>query len=237
VRVIPIAETKLIELTELGNPNIGDWMELDLGKSSDAELLTEFAGRSCYESWNKPNAATRTNADYNKHIIEVGHFSVLEHASITFYIRDVSRSLTHELVRHRHFAYSQRSQRYADESANMIVLPPDVKKSNRAQHILNALDARAKAAYQELAEIMRLELGLSRKRARSAARAALLGSQSTAIVVTGNHRAWREFMSKRNDPAADEEIHDLAVAILQVLKERYPSLYADMGNGGTPEGH
>lgn len=230
MRVIPIAETKLIEVPELnGLTNIEEFMEIDL-RGSDAEKLTEFAGRGCYESWDKPNPATRANADYNAHIIDVKHFSVLEHASITFYVRDVSRSLTHELVRHRHFAYSQRSQRYADESANLIVVPPDIRKSNRAMHALSALDARAKTVYRELMDIM-VQEGLPRKRARSAARAALLGSQSTAIVVTGNHRAWREFMSKRNDPAADEEIHTLASTILLVLKERYPSLYADMPAG------
>lgn len=229
VRVIPIAETKLILTPGTGSTAVEEWMDTDL-HSSDAEILTEFSGRGCYESWNKPNPATYANADYNAHIIDVKHFSVLEHASITFYVRDVSRSLTHELVRHRHFAYSQRSQRYADESANLIVVPPDIKRSNRAQHILSALDARAKTAYRELMDIM-VQEGLPRKRARSAARSALLGSQSTAIVVTGNHRAWREFMSKRNDPAADEEIHTLASTILLVLKERYPSLYADLPAG------
>lgn len=236
MRVIPIAETKLIynptsdAVLSHPYPGIQEFMEVDETSESHAEILTEFAGRSCYESWNKPHSKTRANADYNAHIVEVKHLSVLEHASITFYIRDVSRSLTHELVRHRHFAYSQRSQRYADESANLIVVPPDIKKSNRAQHILSALDARAKTAYRELMDIM-VQEGLPRKRARSAARSALLGSQSTAIVVTGNHRAWREFMSKRNDPAADEEIHTLATTILRVLKERYPSLYADLPDG------
>ena len=65
--------------------------------------------------WSKPNPRTATNAGYLRHIIDVGHFSVLEHASVSFYITGVSRSFTHELIRHRHFSYSQLSQRYVPE--------------------------------------------------------------------------------------------------------------------------
>ena len=70
------------------------------------QALAEFAGRACYQSWNKPNPATATNAGYLRHILEVGHLSVLEHGTATFYLTGVSRSLTHELIRHRHFSYS-----------------------------------------------------------------------------------------------------------------------------------
>jgi len=79
------------------------------------EALAEFAGRACYQSWKKPNPSTATNAGYLKHILEVGHLSVLEHGSVTFYLTGISRSLTHELIRHRHFSYSQLSQRYVPE--------------------------------------------------------------------------------------------------------------------------
>ena len=73
--------------------------------------LAEFAGRACYQSWHKPNPDTRTNHGYLGHILEVGHESVLEHGTVSVYITGISRSLTHELVRHRHFSYSQESQR------------------------------------------------------------------------------------------------------------------------------
>ena len=87
----------------------------DVPWSTDADggpALVEFAGRACYQSWSKPNPKTATNAAYLRHIIDVGHFSVLEHASVSFYITGISRSATHELIRHRHFSYSQLSQRY-----------------------------------------------------------------------------------------------------------------------------
>lgn len=90
---------------------------------TDAEggpALVEFAGRACYQSWTKPNPATATNAGYLAHILEVGHLSVLEHGTVTFYLTGVSRSLTHELVRHRHFSYSQLSQRYVSSHGDTV---------------------------------------------------------------------------------------------------------------------
>ena len=89
------------------------------------EALAEFAGRACYQSWKKPNPSTATNAGYLRHILEVGHLSVLEHGSVTFYLTGVSRSLTHELIRHRHFCYSQLSQRYVPER-DAAMVEPDV---------------------------------------------------------------------------------------------------------------
>ena len=101
-------QVRLIAWTHFEPPDDVDW-------STDAEggqALAEFAGRACYQSWHKPNPATATNAGYLAHILEVGHLSVLEHGTATFYLTGVSRSFTHELVRHRHFSYSQLSQRY-----------------------------------------------------------------------------------------------------------------------------
>src|SRR5258707_11430328 len=98
----------------------------DVPWSTDAdggEALAEFAGRACYQSWSKPNARTATNAGYLRHILEVGHLSVLEHGSVTFYLSGVSRSFTHELVRHRHFSYSQLSQRYVPGREQAMVEP------------------------------------------------------------------------------------------------------------------
>src|ERR1700735_403010 len=102
----------------------------DVPWSTDAdggEALVEFAGRACYQSWSKPNPKTATNAGYLGHIIDVGHLSVLEHASVTFYITGISRSCTHELIRHRHFSYSQLSQRYVPDDDSAIVVPPGIE--------------------------------------------------------------------------------------------------------------
>jgi len=88
----------------------------------DSDTIPELAGRICYGSYGRKKD---TNARYVGHIIEVGHGSVLEHSTVTLAIKGVSRSLTHELIRHRAgFGYSQRSQRFVDEGDLEIVIPP-----------------------------------------------------------------------------------------------------------------
>ena len=108
---------QLIAKTEFRAPADVPW-DTD---ADGGQALVEFAGRACYQSWSKPNPRTATNASYISHIVEVGHFSVLEHASVSFYITGVSRSCTHELIRHRHFSYSQLSQRYVPEDDARVV--------------------------------------------------------------------------------------------------------------------
>src|SRR6266699_2986056 len=96
-----------------------------LGESTDGEQLAEFAGRVCYMSQHNP--AKRSTREYLDNIKKQGHGSVLEHANYTLLLEGVSRSLTHELVRHRAgFAYSQLSQRYVDESEANFVVPPAI---------------------------------------------------------------------------------------------------------------
>ena len=169
---------------------------------------------------------------YLKHIIDVGHLSVLEHASVSFYITGISRSCTHELVRHRHFV-PQLSQRYVPENEAQVVVPPwDGGRSRAAKILLDAADA-SRAAYQEL--LTKLEAKfvdqpnavLRRKQARQAARAVLPNDTETRIVVTGNYRAWRHFIAMRASENADIEIRRLAIACLRELTAVVPAVFAD----------
>ena len=89
-----------------------------------SELIVELAGRTCYLSLGD-RQFRKTNADYVGNLINQGHGSVLEHAVWDLLITGVSRSLTHELVRHRAgTAFSQLSQRYVDESTADFIEPP-----------------------------------------------------------------------------------------------------------------
>src|ERR1700735_3131979 len=118
--------------------------------ADDGQALVEFAGRACYQSWSKPNPKTATNAGYLRHIIDVGHFSVLEHASVSFYITGISRSCTHELIRHRHFSYSQLSQRYVPEKESQVVVPPGIEDDAELQRLLSEAADATRATYIEL---------------------------------------------------------------------------------------
>jgi len=238
-----VAETaplrvQLIARTEFLPPADVPW-ETD---AEGGQALVEFAGRACYQSWAKPNPRTATNAGYLSHIIDVGHFSVLEHASVSFYITGISRSCTHELIRHRHFSYSQLSQRYVPENEAHVVVPPALEDDPELQQILLAAADASRAAYQELLSRLEAKFAdqpnavLRRKQARQAARAVLPNDTETRIVVTGNYRAWRHFIAMRASEHADVEIRRLAIACLRQLSDIAPSVFADFEITGLADG-
>lgn len=233
---------QLIAKTEFSAPADVPW-------STDADggaALVEFAGRACYQSWSKPNPRTATNASYVRHIIDVGHFSVLEHASVSFYITGVSRSCTHELIRHRHFSYSQLSQRYVPEHDSQVVAPPGIEDDPELQEIFTAAADAGRAAYTELLSKLEAKfIGdqpagssavLRRKQARQAARAVLPNATETRIVVTGNYRAWRHFIAMRASEHADVEIRRLAIECLRQLVDVAPAVFSDFEIGVLADG-
>lgn len=205
----------------------------DLPFATDAEggqALAEFAGRSIYRSWDRSNPATATNAGFLRHLIEVGHLSVLEHSTATFYLQGVSRSATQEMQRHRHFSFSQLSPR----SAPGAVVEPAVIAANPVLHqrFSDAVRA-AQGAYAELLAGLQKDTddrpdgALAGKQARQAARAILPAGLSTAFVVTGNFRTWRHFVGMRATEAADVELRTLAVSLLRHLQSEAPHVFAD----------
>jgi thymidylate synthase (FAD) len=196
------------------------------------EHLAEVAGRVCYMSFAKPRPGG--NKVYLEHIKEVGHGSVLEHAAWNFLFVGVSRSLTHELVRHRAgFGFSQLSQRYVDESVAEYV-EPDCIADDPALHSL-WLDAVAHAhqAYVKLVEGLTNKFKdepdrtLRRKLARQAARSVLPNATETKIFVTANARALRHFIEMRASRHAETEIRQLAVQVLQIMQQEAPNLFSD----------
>src|SRR4051794_21307931 len=206
------------------------------------QALAEFAGRACYQSWSKPNPATASNAGYLRHILEVGHLSVLEHGTVSFYLTGVSRSLTHELIRHRHFSYSQLSQRYVPERDAAMVEPEVIAADPELHEKFVAATTAAVAAYEELLEGLEKRFAdvpngtLRRKQARQAARAVLPNATETRIVVTGNFRAWRHFVAMRASEHADVEIRELAVACLRELQRVAPHVFDDFRISGLADG-
>ncbi|MEU0078611.1 FAD-dependent thymidylate synthase [Micromonospora tulbaghiae] len=215
------------------------------GWETDADggqALAEFAGRSCFQSWKKPNPATATNAGYLAHILEVGHLSVLEGGTASFYYTGVSRSFTHELIRHRHFSVSQLSQRYVPER-DAAMVEPDVIAADPELHkkFVEATDA-AVRAYTDLLEGLEGKFAdepnptLRRKQARQAARAVLPNATETRIVVTGNYRSWRHFIDMRATEHADVEIREIAVETLRNLQRVAPNVFADYQITMLPDG-
>ena len=196
-----------------------------------AERLCETAGRVCYMSFGK---GRKTNEEYLQNIIGVGHGSVLEHATWNFIISGVSRSFTHELVRHRAgFGYSQLSQRYVDESDAEYV-EPDCIADDPALHAiwLEAVGA-AQQAYEKLVAGLSEKFAdypertMRRKMARQAARSVLPNACETKIFVTANARALRHFIELRGNEHADTEIRAVAIQILRRMQEAAPNIFGD----------
>jgi thymidylate synthase (FAD) len=203
-----------------------------LGESSDGERLAEFAGRLCYMSQRNP--ANRTTRDYLENIKRQGHGSVLEHANYSLLLEGVSRSLTHELVRHRAgFAFSQLSQRYVDESQASFVVPPAIIGDDALETAWRAQIEEAQRAYVSLVnELMERYAWVAdkvhrRKMAREAARGVLPNSTETKIVVTANVRAWRTMLELRSSEGAELEIRRAAVLVLRNLQEEARGFFSD----------
>lgn len=195
-------------------------------------ILAEFCGRGCYESWSRPNPETATTSGYIGNIIEHEHFSVLEHGTVSIHFEGVSRSFTHELVRHRHFSFSQLSQRFQQLGEARRVVPELFRGDEEAETLVTDAWLAAVLFYQELlpvAERRAEEQGytglMAKKRALEAARCVLPNMTPTKIVVSGNHRSWIEFLLKRGGTGADLEIRKAAFQVLELLQGIEPSIY------------
>jgi thymidylate synthase (FAD) len=205
------------------------------------EHLVEVAGRVCYMSFAKPRPGG--NQAYVNHILEVGHGSVLEHAVWNFLFTGISRSLTHELIRHRAgFGYSQLSQRYVDESIAEYVEPDCIASSPELHQLwLDAVSV-THQAYMKLTEKLQEtykdepDKTLRRKLARQAARSVLPNATETKIFVTANARAIRHFIELRGSRHAETEIRKLAVQVLKIMQREAPNLFRDYELIPLPDG-
>src|SRR5678809_497343 len=149
-------------------------------------------------------------------------------------LEGVSRSLTHELVRHRAgFAYSQLSQRYVDESEACFVVPPAIAGDEALEGAWRAQIDAAQSAYVALVGQLMERYGWvtdkvhRRKMAREAARGVLPNSTETKIVVTANARAWRTMLELRTGEGAEMEIRRCSVAILRLLQREASAFFSD----------
>ena len=214
--------------------------------SDESSAVVEIAARLCYMSFGRGRKDIK---DFINNLLISKDGSVLEHVNYGFVITGVSRSLTHELVRHRAgFAYSQRSQRYIDESNGTFVPPLAVARSGgtgrdavgifekAVEFASQSYDTLVKALEEELPEKMFESVRDRRKAIRQAARSVLPNAAETKIFVTGNVRAWRHFIEMRGAETADWEIRALALKILGILETEAPLLFGDFKIDELPDG-
>lgn len=191
---------------------------------SQAELI-EFSGRTCYDATGRKNEKTKTSYGYIGNIMSQRHFSVLEHAHFTFLFEGVSRALTHELVRHRHFSFSQESQRYVLSTKKPeVVIPPAILNDPVEMKVFVESVGEAWDLYDNAYQSLR-DQGHGRKQASEAARAYIPNAAATSIVVSGNARSWKEFIEKRDAEGADAEIRRLAGIVGTILGDELPEVF------------
>ena len=230
-------------LEDEGVPPIPD--SIRAGEDESAAVV-EISARLCYMSYGR---GRRDITDFINNLLSSKDGSVFEHVNYGLVFTGVSRSLTHELVRHRAgFAYSQRSQRYVDETDSSFVIPPALSKeladSDEAKAALQRALESASKGYAELVDA--LERGMPkewftskrdrRKAVRQAARAVLPNATETKIFVTGNVRAWRHFIEMRGAAFADWEIRRLALDVLEILRAEAPLMFGDFTVEELPDG-
>ena len=217
----------------LAHLGVGDWKS---DASSDMELLCEVFGRACYKSFGtglNPNVTRvrKTNRSYLTNIIEKGDGSVLEHGVVNFFLADVSRVFTHELVRHRvGTAISQESLRFVRLTDLDWYAPVSIQESPEAMSIFARTFDELGRLQQELADLFQIDEKTSfdeKKEITSALRRVAPIGLSTNIGWSSNMRTLRHVIEQRTAPWAEEEIRLVFGQIAKLAIERWPNVFGD----------
>jgi thymidylate synthase (FAD) len=205
-----------------------------LNYTKSPDRICAAAAQSCYSEKGASELFETTTDDRArkmiKKVVGMGHLSVVEHAHFTFSVEGVSRSLTHQLVRHRIASYSQQSQRYVGMDKAEYVLPPSVAKDPEAKRLYAKLMDDSWRTYRELAKRLPKE----------DARYVLPNACNTNITITMNARELWHFFNLRCCRRAQWEIRMMAWKMLQEVRKVAPILFENAGpgcfRGPCPEG-
>ena len=203
-----------------------------LAHTPDADRICAAAAHSCYSEDSAADLLETVDpAKMLRHVIGMGHHSVIEHAVFTFSVEGVSRALTHQLVRHRIASFSQQSQRYVRLSEPTYVVPETVKRDPEAMKVYEETMDGIWDSYSKL-----IGMGIPAEDARYV----LPNGCTTNISITMNARELLHFFSMRCCNRAQWEIREMADEMLRLCKEVSPVIFSDAGpacrRGPCPEG-
>ncbi|MBA2395649.1 MAG: FAD-dependent thymidylate synthase [Ktedonobacteraceae bacterium] len=215
----------------------------------DGAQLSKIAGQLCYMSFGPKRSMNAQAKRYFDNLKSSGHGSVFEHATFSLLLYGISRSVTHELIRHRAgFGYSQLSQRFvsgrmlrfverpeyhSDEQLHEQFLRRIERSADEYAFLANRLLEMQQAGVSILSAEVRTDL---RKKVQQAARSVLPNETEAPIVVTGNGRSWRHVIEERASAHAEVEIRELAVRIFLCLRQVDPVLFDDYRLEPLPDG-
>ena len=215
----------------------------------DSSQLCKTAGQLCYASFGPRRTTNENAAAYFERLTSAGHGSVLEHANFSFLLYGISRSVTHELVRHRAgVGISQISQRYVSGSVLRFVERPEYQDDPELHALFEERADRAAAEYEAMADrlLERQKSGTAlldaehktdaRKKVQQTARSVLPNETEAPMVFTGNVRALRHIIEMRADGHAESEIRNLAARLFLCLATADPILFGDYELQSLPDG-
>lgn len=225
----------------------------------DGEKLVASAAKLCYSPVGvediEESLDEESVSSFLSLLMDMGHESPIEHVSYTFGVQGVSRTLTHQLVRHRIASFSQQSQRYVKLEQFDYIIPPDIEKNEKAKEIFIKAMEEDQKHYDQLSSILfeehfnkHRQKGLSEKKSRQKAekeaiedaRYVFPNACETKIVFTMNARTLLNFFKLRCCNRAQWEIRELAIKMLKEVRGVSPVLFKNAGpsclNGPCKEG-
>lgn len=214
----------------------------------DGEKLIASAAKLCYSSIGineiEENLNENNTERFLQLLIDLNHQSPIEHISFTFGVEGVSRTLTHQLVRHRIASFSQQSQRYVKLEQFDYIMPPAIENNKEAKELFEQAMAEDQKYYDKITNILfeehykkYIELEFTEKEAKSKAekdsiedaRYIFPNACETKIVFTMNARSLLNFFKLRCCNRAQWEIRELAIQMLKEVKNIYPTLFKNAG--------
>lgn len=219
-----------------------------ISHTSNPETVVASAAKLCYSQVGL-DEITENLTEENTHkfistLMKMGHESPIEHASFTFAIEGVSRTFTHQLVRHRLASYSQQSQRYVKLDQFEYIVPPQIENNEEAKKIFVEHMENSQKTYDKIVSLLFdknyqyfINEGQDEKRAKSSAekksiedaRYVFPNACETKIVVTMNARTLLNFFSLRTCERAQWEIREVAYRMLEEVKKVSPALFINAG--------
>ncbi len=230
-----------------------------LAHTPNPEYTVAAAAKLCYSSSTITNLTDNLTDEkaalFVEMLSEIGHESPIEHASFTFGIEGVSRSLLAQITRHRMASFSVKSQRYVREGSFEYVTPPEIASEPEALKIYEEIMAEDQKRYDALTEILKAKHKkafmsegkdekvaerLAEKKAIEDARFVLPNACETQMVMTMNARSLHNFFKVRCCKRAQWEIRDVANQMLALVSRVAPNLFKNAGPsclcGKCPEG-
>lgn len=216
----------------------------------EGEKLIASAAKLCYSRVGigeiEESLDTENVESFLSLLMDLNHESPIEHISFTFGVEGISRTLSHQLVRHRIASYSQQSQRYVKLTQFEYIVPPAIEKNEKARNIFLKAMEEDQRHYNEIVNLLQkdyykeyIDKDMSEREAKSKAekksiedaRYIFPNACETKIVFTMNARSLLNFFKLRTCNRAQWEIREMAILMLKQVKEVYPTLFKDAGPG------